>query len=63
MRLAPKYVITCGNQMDATVGDFLERLAEDESIRVFAVYIEGFKPLDGEKSFAPAFALGPPVGP
>ena len=49
MRLAPKYVITCGNQMDATVGDFLERLAEDESIRVFAVYIEGFKPLDGEK--------------
>jgi acyl-CoA synthetase (NDP forming) len=47
--LAPQYVITCGNQMDATVGDFLERLAEDESIRVFAVYIEGFKPLDGEK--------------
>ena len=48
-RLAPEYVITCGNQMDATVGDFLEYLAEDESIRVFAVYIEGFKPLDGEK--------------
>jgi acyl-CoA synthetase (NDP forming) len=47
--LAPEYVVTCGNQMDATVGDFLERLAEDESIRVFAVYIEGFKPLDGEK--------------
>ncbi len=47
--LAPQYVVTCGNQMDATVGDFLERLAEDESIRVFAVYIEGFKPLDGEK--------------
>lgn len=48
-RLAPRYVITCGNQMDATVGDFLERLAEDETIKVFAVYIEGFKPLDGEK--------------
>lgn len=48
-RLAPEYVVTCGNQMDATVGDFLEYLAEDESIRVFAVYIEGFKPLDGEK--------------
>ena len=30
-------------------GDFLERLAEDESIRLFAVYIEGFKPLDGAK--------------
>jgi acyl-CoA synthetase (NDP forming) len=48
-RLTPKYVITCGNQMDATLGDFLERLAEDESIKVFAVYIEGFKPLDGDK--------------
>jgi acyl-CoA synthetase (NDP forming) len=48
-RLAPEYVVTCGNQMDATVGDFLERLAGDESIKVFAVYIEGFKPLDGEK--------------
>jgi acyl-CoA synthetase (NDP forming) len=49
-RLAPKYVVTCGNQMDATVGDFLEYLAEDASIRVFAVYVEGFKPLDGEKT-------------
>ena len=48
-KLAPRYVVTCGNQMDATVGDFLERLAEDESIKLFAVYIEGFKPLDGEK--------------
>ncbi len=48
-KLAPEYVITCGNQMDATVGDFLEYLADDESIRIFAVYIEGFKPLDGEK--------------
>ena len=48
-RLAPEYVVTCGNQMDATVGDFLEYLSADESIRVFAVYIEGFKPLDGEK--------------
>jgi acyl-CoA synthetase (NDP forming) len=49
-KLAPEYVITCGNQMDLTVGDFLERLAEDESIRVFAVYVEGFKPLDGQKT-------------
>jgi acyl-CoA synthetase (NDP forming) len=48
--LSPRYVITCGNQMDATIGDFLERMADDESIRVFAVYIEGFKPLDGEKA-------------
>jgi acyl-CoA synthetase (NDP forming) len=48
-RLAPKYVVTCGNQMDATLGDFLEALAEDESIKVFAVYIEGFRSLDGDK--------------
>jgi acyl-CoA synthetase (NDP forming) len=48
-RLTPKYVVTCGNQMDATLGDFLERLGEDESIKVFAVYIEGFKSLDGDK--------------
>jgi len=48
-RLAPKYVVTCGNQVDATVGDFLEFLADDDSIKVFAVYVEGFKPLDGAK--------------
>ncbi len=48
--LNPKYVITCGNSMDLTVGDYLERLAEDREIEVFAVYVEGFKPLDGEKT-------------
>jgi acyl-CoA synthetase (NDP forming) len=48
-RLSPRYVITCGNQMDLTIGDFLERLAEDGSIALFAVYIEGLKPLDGAK--------------
>jgi acyl-CoA synthetase (NDP forming) len=45
----PKYVITCGNQMDLTVGDYLERLEADQELQTFAVYIEGFKPLDGEK--------------
>ncbi len=45
----PKYVITCGNQMDLTIGDYLERLEADPEIQTFAVYIEGFKPLDGEK--------------
>jgi len=48
----PKYMITCGNQMDLTVGDYLEHLADDPAIEVFAVYIEGFKPLDGEKTLA-----------
>lgn len=48
--LAPMYVVTCGNQTDATVGDFLERMADDPSIRIFALYVEGFKPLDGERA-------------
>jgi acyl-CoA synthetase (NDP forming) len=48
--LNPKYLITCGNSMDLTPGDYLERLAEDEEIRLFALYVEGFKPLDGEKA-------------
>jgi len=50
----PKYLLTLGNQMDLTIGDYLEYLAEDEEIRVFAVYVEGFKALDGLKTLAAA---------
>jgi acyl-CoA synthetase (NDP forming) len=46
-RLNPKYAITLGNQMDLTVGDYLAYLKDDASIQVFAVYVEGFAPLDG----------------
>jgi len=45
--LRPKYTITAGNQMDVTVGEYLSHLADDPEIDVFAVYVEGFKPLDG----------------
>ncbi len=45
----PKYVITCGNQMDLTIGDYMEYLEADRELELFAVYVEGFKPLDGEK--------------
>jgi acyl-CoA synthetase (NDP forming) len=46
-RLNPRYVITVGNQMDVTIGDYLSYLANDPSLEIFAVYVEGFKPLDG----------------
>ena len=43
----PKYSISAGNQMDLTVGDFLTYLKDDPEIAIFAVYVEGFAPLDG----------------
>jgi len=43
----PKYAITLGNQMDLTVGDYLAYLKDDPTIEIFAVYVEGFRPLDG----------------
>jgi len=46
-RLNPKYSITVGNQMDVTVGDYLAYLKDDPELEVFAVYVEGFAPLDG----------------
>ena len=45
----PKYNITLGNQMDLTVGDYLDYLKDDAELEVFAVYVEGFAPLDGVK--------------
>jgi acyl-CoA synthetase (NDP forming) len=45
--LNPKYAITVGNQMDLTVGDYLAYLKDDPEIEIFAVYVEGFAPLDG----------------
>lgn len=43
----PKASISYGNQMDLTVSDFLEALLPDDSAKVVACYVEGFKPLDG----------------
>ena len=53
-RLDPRYVITIGNQMDLTVGDYLTHFADDPSVRVVGVYIEGFRPLDGARFFEAA---------
>ena len=43
----PKYSISVGNQVDLTVADYLTYLKNDPDIEVFAVYVEGFAPLDG----------------
>lgn len=45
--LAPRYVVTMGNQLDLTAADWLETVARDEGVRVVGVYMEGFRPGDG----------------
>ncbi len=50
--LNPRYVVTVGNQIDLTVGDWLAHLADDPEIEVFACYLEGFRPGDGRRFLA-----------
>ena len=45
--IKPKFNISVGNQMDLRIGDYLFYLKDDPDIDIFAVYVEGFKPLDG----------------
>jgi acyl-CoA synthetase (NDP forming) len=47
--LQPVYTITIGNQMDLTVADYFEALESDTRAGVFAVYLEGFRPGDGDR--------------
>lgn len=47
--LTPRYLVTLGNQTDLTVSDYLEHLAGDPAVEVFAVYLEGFRLLDGAR--------------
>ena len=47
--LNPRYLVTLGNQLDLTVGDYLVRLKDDAKVEVFACYVEGFKPGDGRR--------------
>jgi acyl-CoA synthetase (NDP forming) len=55
--LNPKYAITLGNQMDLTIGDYLTYLKDDQDIRVFAVYVEGFARLDGRQFLTAAHEI------
>lgn len=45
--LKPAYSITVGNQQDITVVDYVEKLSEEDDMKVLLVYIEGFKYADG----------------
>jgi len=47
--LNPRYLVSVGNQTDLTVGDYLTYLEADPAVRVFACYVEGFRPLDGRR--------------
>lgn len=48
-KLNARYMISIGNQTDLTVGDYLSYLKDDPEVKVFACYVEGFQPGDGEK--------------
>ena len=43
----PRYTISLGNQMDLTIGDFVNYLADVPEIEVMAIYAEGFIDMDG----------------
>jgi acyl-CoA synthetase (NDP forming) len=52
--LDPKYVVSVGNQMDLTLGDYVEHFADDPEIAVVGAYLEGFAALDGLRTLAAA---------
>lgn len=45
--LRPRYLVTLGNQLDLTAGDYLAFWQDDPAVEVFACYLEGFRPGDG----------------
>ena len=55
--LAPRYLISVGNQTDLTLGDYLTYLKDDPAIRLFACYAEGFRPGDGRRWLDAAAAI------
>lgn len=46
-QLDPAYMISIGNQTDLTAGDFVNYFKDAQDIDVIAVYMEGFKDMDG----------------
>ncbi len=49
--MTPQFSISTGNQMDLGISDFLEYMVDHEpEVKVFAVYVEGFRDLGGLKA-------------
>jgi acyl-CoA synthetase (NDP forming) len=55
--LDPRYLLSVGNQTDLTMGDYLTYLRGDPEVRLFACYVEGFRPLDGRQWLDAARAI------
>ncbi|MDX1583201.1 MAG: acetate--CoA ligase family protein, partial [Thermoanaerobaculia bacterium] len=47
--VSPRTVVSIGNQIDLTFGDYMEAMADDPEIDLFAFYVEGFRPGDGRR--------------
>lgn len=46
-RFEPVYAISVGNQLDLTLGDYLNYLKDQPEVEIIAIYAEGLKPGDG----------------
>ncbi|HEY3355505.1 MAG TPA: acetate--CoA ligase family protein [Polyangia bacterium] len=55
--IRPRYAISIGNQIDLTVSDYLRYLRGDPAVEVVALYVEGFRPLDGLRTAEEVAAL------
>jgi len=47
--LNPSIVVTVGNQLDVTVGEWVEHLVDEPGLDVVGCYVEGFRPGDGRR--------------
>jgi len=52
--LRPRYLVSVGNQIDITIGDYLEHFAADPDVDIVAVYLEGFRSGDGHRTIRAA---------
>jgi len=45
--LDPSFIVTVGNQLDITLGEWAEHLVSEPDLDVIGCYVEGFRPGDG----------------